>query len=294
MVKRTLSIAWKTLKRAAGNFFTGDAIVFAAAVAFYSSLSLAPLLLMLLWGASLLGAGAVDALLDQVRDLLGPQAGEVIRTVVESANRHPSLGNLAGIIAAGTILFSSTTVFAQLQESMNRVWGVRGDPKRGVRNWLRARLLSFGVILALGFLLVVSLAVSAAVAFLANLILPGTEFLWQVVSFLFSVAIFTLFFAALFRYLPDVRIAWRDVRPGALLTAILFSVGKVLIGLYLGKSVVASSYGAAGSLVVMLLWVYYSAIIVFFGAECTEALATVRGRSIRPARHAVPVRGREI
>lgn len=280
--------ALNATKRAFGRFGEDDAMVYAAAVAYYSALSLAPLLLLLLWVAGLLGPDAQQALVAQVRDVVGGEAGRMVESIVTSASDHPSAGTWSGIVGIAALLLSATGVFVQLQKAMNRVWGVRVKKGAGLSDLLRKRVLSLGLILAMGFLLAVSLAASAAVSFLASRLLPGTPFLWQILSFALSVAIFALLFAAMFRYLPDVKVAWRDVRIGAVVTAMLFALGKLAIGLYLGHGGVGSAYGAAGSLLVLLVWVYFSTTLFFLGAEWTRSWAAVHGRELVPDRHARP------
>jgi membrane protein len=175
-----------------------------------------------------------------------------------------------------TLLFGASGVFGQLQSSLNTIWEVQPKPGRGILGILRDRILSFGFILVVGFLLLVSLLLTAGIALVAKWfggMFPGMETLAHIVNFALSLGLITLLFAMIFKFLPDAKIAWHDVWIGAFLTAVLFTVGKFALGLYLGKSAVGSSYGAAGSLIVLLLWVYYSAQILFFGAEFSDQLA---------------------
>ena len=165
-----------------------------------------------------------------------------------------------------------------MQSSLNAIWDVEAKPSEGVWGWLRKRLLSAGMIIALAFVLLVSLGISAAI----SAVMPSGGMIWDIVNFVVSLGVFTLLFAIIFKYLPDVSVQWRDVWVGAAVTAVLFAVGKTLIGIYLGKSSVASSYGAAGSLLILLLWVYYSSLLVFLGAEFTQVQAKVGGSPIQP------------
>jgi membrane protein len=188
----------------------------------------------------------------------------------------------------------ATGVFNELQDSLNTIWEVKTKPGRGVKNIIRKRLLSFAMILVIGFLLLASLVVSAVLAAVVNYfsgVLPGIGFLWQILSFVISFAIATIMFGLIFKVLPDVRLAWNDVLIGASLTSLLFSLGNFLLGKYLGGSSFDSAYGAAGSLVVLLIWVYYTAQILFFGAEFTQVYARKYGRRIVPNHNAVSIKG---
>jgi membrane protein len=264
-----------------------------AALAYYTIFSLAPLLLVALAVAGLLwDRGQVQGqLIAQIQDLVGPQGAQAVETMLSNAGRHGS-GVLATIVAVATILFGATGVFVQLQTALNRVWNVEAKAGLGVWSFVKTRLISFGMVLGIGFLLLVSLVVSTAVSAVgkwATGLLPGAEPLLQVLTFVLSFALITLLLAMMYKVLPDVEIAWRDVWIGAVVTALLFTLGKFLIGLYLGKSSIASTYGAAGSLVVLLLWIYYSSQILFLGAEFTQVYATRYGSQIKPSKHAVPV-----
>jgi membrane protein len=258
----------RVLTRALSEFCADDALNLGAALAFYTALALAPLLLIVIRIAGLLDPGAQQHLIAQVGGFIGAQAGEAVEELIAAAEHSQSNGRLATLLGTATLLLSATGVFGQLQTSLNRIWGVRSRPEASWGwAWLRKRLLSFGMVLSVAFLLLVSLLISAV---LAALLSPET-LLWNALNLAVSIGLFTALFALMFRYLPDVRIAWRDVWSGALLTALLFAVGKFAIGLYLGRSSVSSAYGAAGSFVVLLLWVYYSSLVFFLGAELTEA-----------------------
>ena len=268
-----------------------------ASLAYYTIFSLAPLLLIVIGVAGIFfGREAVQGqLVSELRGLIGEQGGEAIQTMIANVGRERT-GVLATIVGVVTILFGATGVFVQLQNSLNRVWEVKAKPERGIWSFVRTRLISFGMLLGIGFLLLVSLAISAAVTSLGTWaagLMPGTEMVLQVLTFVLSFALMTLLFAMIFKVLPDVEIAWRDVWIGAVATALLFTIGKFLISFYLARSTVASTYGAAGSLVVLLLWIYYSSQILFFGAEFTQVYAGRYGSQIRPSQHAVPVVERE-
>jgi membrane protein len=264
-----------------------------AALAYYTIFSLAPLLLIVIAVAGLVwGREAVQGqLVGQMQGIVGAQGAQAIQTMVANAGKQGS-GVLATILGVVTILFGATGVFVQLQSALDRVWNVQPKPGAGIWSFIRTRMISFGMILGIGFLLLVSLVVTAAVAAAgkwATGMLPGGETLVNILTFAVSFALITLLFAMIYKVLPDVEIGWRDVWIGAAVTALLFTIGKFLIGLYLAHSTVASTYGAAGSLVVLLLWVYYSSQILFLGAEFTQAYATRYGSQIKPSEHAVPV-----
>ena len=250
-----------------------------AALAFYTILSLAPLLILVVaLSAFLFGkAGAQEQILSQFRQLVGEDGARVIESVLTSADK-PSAGLVASVIGVVTLLLGAAGVLVELRESLNRLWDVQIKKRAGgIIGFLRGKILSLGMVLAFGFLLLVSLAVSAGLTasgkFFAHLgVLPPSA--WEVVNFLLSMAVVAALFALIFRFLPDVRLPWRDVWRGAVLTAVLFTIGKTLIGFYLGKAGVGSAYGAAGSLVVLVVWIYYSAQIFFFGAMFTRVIAS--------------------
>lgn len=279
----------RMLVRTVREFAHDDALSLAGALAFYSALSLAPLLVLLIWASGSMGPETQEGVITELVDLIGVQASAAVSDVVNHARQHPDLGSIAGLISICVLIFSATTVFAHLQHSLNIFWDIKAKPGRGVIHWVRKRLLSLGLVLTVGFLLLVSLALSAglsfAVAFIGNRF-PGSNYLWQALDLGISLVIFAMLFAAIFKLLPDVRIAWKHVWTGALITSLLFVSGKLLIGIYLGRSSIGSAYGTAGSLVVLLVWVYYSSIILFFGAELTQVRARMSGADIRPERHA--------
>jgi membrane protein len=273
-----LRVFGNILRRAVSEFFDDDAMNLAAGLAFYTALSLAPLLLLVIRVTSLLDPNAQEHLIAQINGLVGEEAGAAVAAILAAAEQSPQTGRLAALLGLATLVFSATGVFAQLQAALNRIWDVEPKPGGALWVWLRKRVLSLGMVLSIAFLLLVSLVISALISALVT----QDTLLWNAVNFLVSLVLFSALFALMYRYLPDVRIEWRDVAFGALLTALLFAVGKHAIGLYLGRSAVGSAYGAAGSLVVLLLWVYYSALVFFFGAEVTEAYAHATKRPIAP------------
>jgi membrane protein len=224
-------------------------------------------------------------LVQQLEGLVGTQSAEVLQTMLANAY-HPAAGIIASVIGVIVLLLGATGVFVELQSSLNKIWGVRRQAAGGIWGFLRTRLLSFLMILGVGFLLLVSLVLSAVLTAVSHhLPWAGSTALGQVINLVVSLVIITLLFALIFRLLPDAGIAWKDVWIGAALTAVLFTIGKSLIGLYLGSSSVGSTYGAAGSLAVFLVWVYYSAQILFFGAEFTKVYANHYGAHLGTRDH---------
>jgi membrane protein len=280
----TLSAILDTAIAAAKDFGRDEALTQAAALAFYAALSFAPLLILLLWVSSVLGPDAQAMLIEQIRALAGQGAGEAVADVIANAEQAPSLGSFSALVSLGALLFSATGVFAQLQKTLNHIWDVQPRPGGGVRQFVRTRLLSTAMLAAFGFLLVVSLVVSTALALVLSRLGP----LVAAGSFMSSVVVFSLAFAAVYKVVPDCIVETRDAFIGGALTGVLFAVGKEAIGLYLGRSSVGSAYGAAGSLLVLLVWVYFSGVVVLFGAELTQAYAARFGGGIVPDTHAVP------
>ncbi|MES2822373.1 MAG: YihY/virulence factor BrkB family protein [Pseudomonadota bacterium] len=265
----------------------------AAALAYYTIFSLAPLLILVIAIAGMVIGGDVarSQLVDQLQQLVGTDGAAVIDTVITVASKpNQSTSIIASIIGVLVLIFGAVGVFVQLQDALNTIWEVAPRPERNIRTFIFHRFLSFGIVLGIAFLLLVSLAISAALAFLNEFIgnlAPEMGFLLSIINIVVSFSVITLLFTLIFKYLPDVKIAWSDVIIGAMITALLFTIGKYLIGLYLGRSTFSSAYGAAGSLVVLLVWIYYSAQIIFFGAEFTQVYARHFGSRIRPVDYAV-------
>jgi membrane protein len=287
-----------TLLKDSGKEFMDDGCpTQAAALSYYTIFSLPPLLLLiLLILGAVLDPREVQAQLEgQFGALMGPSASEQIRTILQQAHQSGSGGPLATVLSIAALLFGATGAFGQLQAALNRAWEVTPDPDKG--GWkavLLKRVFSFGMILSIAFLLLVSLAVSAALSAFGGAlgtVLPSgiSATLLQIVNQLVSLLVIAGLFAAIFKVLPDARVAWRDVWVGAAFTALLFVVGKFLIGLYLGQSNPGRAFGAAGSLAVMFVWVYYSSMILLFGAEFTQTWAKRHGKGIAPDKGAVRV-----
>jgi membrane protein len=259
-----------------------------ASLAYYTLFAVAPILIIAIAIAgSIFGAEAVRGeIVSQIDQLIGTEGAQAVQALLESAHRDRS-GTLAVIIGTATLLVAASGAFLELQHALNTIFRVKTDPtKSGIKQLLKNRLRSFGLVVSIGFLLMVSLLVSAALSAITGRIQQAEVLgpvLLQVLNLVVSLGVVTLLFAMIYRFLPDVRLAWRDVWTGSFLTALLFTIGKFLIGLYLGRSSVASSYGAAGSIVVLLVWVYYSAQVVLLGAELTRVYAEYRlGRTPPP------------
>ncbi len=265
----------------------------AAALAFYTMLSLAPLLFLVVTIAGLVvGQQATQALNEQAQTLVGPSGAQELQELLKEANQ-PSGYTIANIVSILVLVFSATGLVAQLQASLNQAWDVEPDPQQGgIKSFLMKRVLSLAMILGIAFLLLISMLLTTALGAVGGWI---SDLLGVGVAARYAISegstfiIVTLLFAAMFKVLPDAKIAWKDVWIGALITALLFTIGKFLIGLYLGNKDMSSTYGQAGSLVLVLLWVYYSSMIFFFGAELTQVWIRRRGREIEPAEGAVRV-----
>ncbi|HEX6566278.1 MAG TPA: YihY/virulence factor BrkB family protein [Chthoniobacterales bacterium] len=269
-----------------------------AALAYYTVFSLAPLILILLgiFGLVYGSQQAREKILEQLRYLVDPSAVKVIQDIANNA-AQPKPGIFATAIGILVALFGASGIFGQLQDALNTIWDVKPKPGQGLLGFIRARFLSFGMVAGVCFLLLVSLTVEGFLKALHNYletVMPGGHYAGLAIFYLFDLGIIVLLFAMIFRFLPDVKIAWKDVWAGAALTAILFAIGKFLLGFYLGSGAAGSAYGAASSLVTLLLWVFYSAQILLFGAEFTRIFADSYGSHVQPERHAVRVERMEI
>jgi len=288
--------AWPLVKQAVSSWSDDYAPSMGAAIAYYTVFSVAPLLLIVISIAGLVFGqeAARGEIVSQLGGLMGADTAKAIEGLIVSVSK-PGKGVLSSIIGVVVLLVGATTVFAELQDALDRIWRAPARPKSGLWGLLRARVLSFGLILAVGFLLIASLVVSAGLSALGKWWAPlfgGWEVLLQVVNFVVSFGLITVIFALIYKIMPRVHVDWHDVWIGAAVTALLFTIGKFLIGLYIGKSSVASGFGAAGSLVVILLWVYYSAQIFLLGAEFTWVYAhsygSMKGQPVPGPAPAVP------
>ncbi|MBW4483682.1 MAG: YihY/virulence factor BrkB family protein [Tildeniella torsiva UHER 1998/13D] len=285
--------ALRLLKQAFQAWNRDQASQLAAALAYYTLFSLAPLLILAIAIASLFfdNAAVRDQLMGQVESLMGGASADFVRTVLDNANRPgENTGWVASVISIVLLIVGATGVLSQLQMALNTIWNIEARPGVGIIDQFRKRLLSLGMIIVIGFLLLVSLVATSVISGFSGYLqtlMPGLDALVQLFNIVVGFGLTTLLFALMFKYLPDAVIAWRDVWFGAAATAILFSVGKYLIGLYLGNSSFASSYGAAGSVIILLVWVFYSAQILFYGAELTKVYSRQFGSQIRPNKYAV-------
>ena len=263
----------------------------AAALSYYTLFSLAPLLTIAIAMAGLFFGqeAAQNQVVETTRGLVGKESAQAIQEMIQSAGEKPAAGIISTLFGVIALLFGAGGVVGQLQASLNKVWGVAPKPGQGVWGFIRQRFVSYAMVLSIGFLLLVSLVVSAVLSGMSRLLgnmFGGAEALVHGLDLFVSFAFITLLFALIYKFLPDARIRWKDVWIGAVFTSLLFTIGKSLIGLYLGNSGVTSVYGAAGSLITVLLWVYYSALIFFFGAELTRVYATEYGSGVAPADNA--------
>lgn len=289
-----LSSTWSLLKQTVAEWNEDRAPQLGAALAFYTALSIAPLLVLLLRIAAAIFGDDASARLEiehQAQSLIGAQGTEAVQAMIDSADDSKA-GMVATVLSLATLLFGASGVFGQLQVSLNTIWEVEPKPGRGVWGFVHDRFLSFAMVMGVAFLLLVSLAISAGLSFASGYLNPffgQAEVIGGIINAIVSTAVIAVLFALMFKLLPDVRMAWKDVWLGAIVTAVLFGLGKGAIGMYLGHSALSSSYGVAGSFVVLLVWVYYSAQILFFGAELTQVYANHYGRHIVPSENAVPV-----
>ncbi|MBZ9756511.1 YihY/virulence factor BrkB family protein [Mesorhizobium sp. ESP6-5] len=285
-----LDKAWRITKSSVAGFIGDSAFSHGAAMAFFAVTSLGPILLLVVAVAGLVFGqdAARNAVAGQLTGLMGSQSANVIQSALQSAS-NPSSGAIATIVGLVTLLLTASGVFGEMQTALNEIW--KAKPQGGsVSRLIRARTASLGLVIALGFLLIVSLAVSAAITALGgtiNRLLPFGSILIEGLNVLISYLLIAVLFATIYKVLPDRHLEWRDVWFGAFVTAALFTVGKSLIGLYLGSSAMGSSFGAASALIIVLLWIYYSSLIFLLGAEFTHAYSFEHG-SRRPLGEASP------
>lgn len=289
-MKKALNIAKETFK----DFMDDRCPQMAAALSYYTVFSLPALLLLILAivGFFVDPSDARGRFMDQVSGLVGAQGSEAMRTMIEHAN-HPK-GGLMAVVGIITLILGATGAFTQLQEALNTAWEVKPDPKQGgLKKFLTKRVLSFGMILVIAFMLLVSFVVSAVVSafgdLLNNYLGSGGEVIGQIVQLVVGFVVVWGLFALMFKVLPDAKIGWKDVAVGALVTALLFTIGRFAIGLYLGKSSSADAFGAAAALAIIFIWIYYAAIILFLGAEFTQVWVKSHGRRIEPEEGAVKI-----
>lgn len=280
------------LEETGAQWSTDEAARLAASLALYTLLSIAPLLVIAVSVAGLVfGAEAARGQISaQIGTIVGPQAGEAIEALVANAST-PSTGIISSIVSLVVVLFGASGVFGELQSALNRIWEVKPKPGRGIRGFVRDRFFSFAMVMGVAFLLLVSLVVSAALASVTGVFKGVIPFpvLWEVLNTLISIGVTGVLFALIFKLVPDVKVAWRDVWVGGLVTGILFGVGRIGLAWYVGRSATVSPFGAAGSLVALIVWVYYSAQILFLGAEFAQVYASRYGSRIVPSPNAVAI-----
>lgn len=291
---------FKTVQQTFTDFMASEPMVFSASIAYYAMFSLPSIIVLIIISAgTFFGEEAASGrLYTQITGFVGPSSADAIQDIVE--NVHKSDGNiLATIISIVTLILSATSVLGTMQSALNHIWGVKVQAKS--KWWLKTlidRFFSMAMVVSLGFLLAISLVLDTFVGVLKESIqgiLGDTSvYLIWIINNIISLGIATLVFALIFKILPDVKLRWKDVWVGAGITTLLFTLGKFLIGLYLGNSQLTDTYGAAGSFIIILIWVYYSCIIVLFGAECTQVYTRLYGRGVEPKRYAVRVETQEV
>lgn len=282
---------WILLQQTAVAWWNDNTFRLAASLAFYTIFSVTPVLLIAVGAASIFfkRQDAIDRIVRELQQLVGPQGAEAIRTVLQSSG---GLGHGVWAITIGvaTFVLGASVAFAELQSALNVIWNVKVEVRRGfLLDYLLDRLRAFSIAASVGFFLLISLVMSAVLSALQDYLMswvPGLPGLWRVGNLGISLVLVALLFAAIYKFLPDVEIGWRDVWIGAAMTSVLFNGGKSLIGIYLGHTAIGSAFGAAGSFAVLLVWIYYSALICFFGAEFTQVYARRQGRRIQPEGHA--------
>jgi membrane protein len=286
---------WQFVTTTINEWIEAEPFELAAALSYYTLFSLAPLLIIAIAVAGLAFGreAAQDQIVETLQGLIGQDSAQAIQGMIQASNNKPTTGIISSIIGLIALLFGAGGVVGQLQSSLNKLWEVTPKPGQGVWGFVRQRFLSFAMVLAIGFLLLVSLVVTAVLSSFTGMLssfLGEATLIAHAADLLVSFGFTTLLFALIYKFVPDIRIQWRDVWVGAALTSVLFTLGKYLIGLYIGTSGVTSVFGAAGSLITVLVWVYYSALIFFLGAEFTKVYAAEYGSGVAPADNAQPVK----
>jgi membrane protein len=290
--KFSLRGLWEVLKNSFSGFSNDKITKLSASLAYYTVFSLGPLLIVIVFLCGLFfGREAVEGTIySQMEGFVGHDAALQLQQIIKNA-AVAGKGKIAAIIGVITLLIGATSIFAEIQDSINSIWGLKVKPKAGLFKVVKNRLLSFGVIGSLGFLLLVSLGITALIEALSNRLKAHfpevTVVLFYIINLAITFAVVTILFCVIFKVLPDAKVKWKDVLAGAIATALLFMLGKFAISFYISKSNVGSTYGTAGSLVVLLVWIYYSSIILYFGAEFTKAYAMKYGGQIHPNEYAI-------
>jgi len=298
-MKRFFKILWETLKGAFTAFNDDNGLKLSASLSYYTVFSLSPMFIIIISLCGIFfGREAIQGQIDdQIRGLIGNEAAVQVQELIKNAQLTKQSG-LAAVIGLVTLFIGATGVFAEIQDSINFIWSLKAKPKKNWVKYLVNRLLSFSMIVSIGFLLLVSLGINAIMGILSGYLerffSEGTVVIFYVLNQALVLAIISTLFAIIFKVLPDGHLRWKDAFIGAGFTAILFMIGKFLIGAYLGSSGVATTYGAAGSIILILLWVYYTAAILYFGAEFTKVYSEKFGQRITPSSHAVVVEKKEV
>jgi membrane protein len=281
---------WQTIKDTFREWTEDKVPRLSAALAFYTMLSIAPLLIISFKIVSVVtrGRGTKQQVQNYLASVSSPQAADTFKNILDQS-QQPNMGVIATVVSLVILLFSASGVFGELQTSMNEVWEVAPRPNRGIWATIKERFFSMTLVLGVAFLLLVSLIVSTFLSTMSKRLMPGQSFIWQAINFIVSLAIVTGLFALIFKYLADAVVRWKYVWIGAAVTAVLFTIGKWALGIYLAKGTTASVFGAMGSLVALLIWVYYSSQIFFFGAELIQVYAAREGHPIRPDETAMPI-----
>lgn len=294
-MKKFFTDTWSFINEMYSEWTDDKCFQLAAALSYYTLFSLAPMMVIAISLAGyFFGRDAVSGeLYEQIRDLIGADGAKAIQTMVESAYVEQK-GLIPTIIGIATLIFSATVTFATLQEALNIIWKVKVNTDSGIMRLVINRVLSFTLVLGIGFLLMVSLIIQSLISLLSKyiqrLLGEGSDILFQILELIVSSSIIILLFAIIFKFLPDAKIKWRNVWRASILTTILFSVGKYLIGLYIGQSNFASTYGAAASIVIIIVWINYSSWIFFVGAEYAYVYMKRRGEEIEPSAHAFKIK----
>ena len=298
-MKMWVNQIWKTLVKSFKGCGDDKIAKLSASLAYTTVFSFAPLLIVIIFLCGIfLGQEAVQGSInDQMQAFVGKEAAQDLQGIIKNA-AIGGKGTVAAVIGIITLIIGATAVFAEIQDSINTIWGLRAKPKKGWLKIIKDRVLSFSIIVTLGFLLLVSLAVSAVIDALGKRLMASfpdvTVVVFYIINLIISFIVTAGLFAVIFKVLPDATIKWKDVLPGAIASALLFLVSKFGVSLYISKSNISSTYGAAGSLVILLLWVYFSSLILYFGAEFTKASAITRGRKIHPNDYAVAIQQVEV
>ncbi|SFS96431.1 YihY/virulence factor BrkB family protein [Mucilaginibacter polytrichastri] len=297
--KQNLSKWWCLLKTTFMSFSNDNGLKLSASLAYYTVFSIAPLLILIISLAGLfLGHDAItNSLYPQIKGYVGGPAAAQIQDMLKNLELSGKTG-IAVVIGIITLMLGASSIFVEIQDSLNIIWRVKAKPKKGWVKLLQNRFLSFSLIVSLGFLLLVSMALNLLILALSNKIqhfLPGIT-VWVIngINVAIAFVVISMLFGIIFKVLPDVKISWKDVRSGAFFTAVLFMIGKYIIGLYIQYSANSSTYGAAGSIIIILLWIYYTAAILYIGAEFTQVYAEANGSHIEPAEYAVHVKQTEV